>query len=127
MAKKIIPLTRRQFLMGAAGVTLALPVLPSLLLRNAYGADPVFVRKPRLYWLTTHHGGAHENSMFPSEALLTQSEQLFADHAVRMGALRGTVEGATRGVSAVLRADASKLTEQMLGRINVLRGIDVPF
>jgi hypothetical protein len=127
MTRKTIQLTRRQVLMGAAGITLALPVLPSLFLKPAYGADPVFVRKPRLYWLTTHHGGAHENSMFPSEALLTQSEQLFSDHAVRSGALRATIEGASRGVSAVLRADASRFTEQILSRINVLRGIDVPF
>jgi hypothetical protein len=127
MAKKVIPLTRRQVLMGAAGVTLALPVLPSLFLKPAYGADPVFVRRPRLYWLTTHHGGAHESSMFPSEALLTESRELFSDHTIRAGALRATIEGASRRISAVLSADASRLTERMLSRINVLRGVDVPF
>jgi hypothetical protein len=127
MAGKVIPLTRRQVLMGAAGVTLALPVLPSLFLKPAYGADPVFVRRPRLYWLSTHHGGAHENSMFPSEALLTESRQLFSDHTVRSGALRATIEGASRRISQVLSAEASRLTERMLGRINVLRGVDVPF
>jgi hypothetical protein len=127
MARKIIRITRRQALLGAAGVTLALPVLPSLFLKPAYGADPVIVRKPRLYWLTTHHGGAHENSMFPGDALLTQSELLFSDHTIKAGALRATIEGASRGVSAVLRADASRLTDRLLARINVLRGIDVPF
>src|SRR5688572_22359519 len=99
MGRKIIPLTRRQVLVGAAGVTLALPVLPSLFLKPAYGADPVFVRKPRLYWLTTHHGGAHENSMFPSEALLTHSEQVFSDHTIKAGALKATVEAESRAVS----------------------------
>ena len=127
MARKVISLTRRQVLMGAAGFTLALPVLPSLLLKTAYGADPTFVRRPRLYWLTTRHGGAQESSMFPSEALLTESEQLFTDHTVKSGKLRATIEGSSRGVSAVLRADASRLSERLLGLTNVLRGIDVPF
>lgn len=127
MGKKVIHLTRRQVLVGAAGFTLSLPVLPSLLLKNAYGADPTFVRRPRLYWLTTHHGGAHEDNMFPSEALLTQSEQLFSDHAVRAGKLTAIEEGSSRVISAVLKADASKLTSRMLGALNVIRGIDIPF
>src|SRR5688500_7604604 len=108
MAGKVIPLTRRQVLMGAAGVTLALPVLTSFFLRPAYGAVPMFGRRPRLYWLSTHHGGAHENSMFPSEALLTESRQLFSDHTVRSGALRATIEGASRRISQVLSAEASR-------------------
>ena len=72
MAAPVIPLTRRQFLVGAAGFTLALPVLSSLLVDKAYGADPVLVRRPRLYWLATNHGAAIESAFFPSESPLTE-------------------------------------------------------
>ena len=127
MSKRTIPLTRRQLLIGAAGFTLALPVLPSLLVKSAYGADPTFVRRPRLFWLTTHHGGVHEDSMFPNPALASESEQLFADHAVKSGKLAASSAGTDAVVSAVLRADRARLNERMLARLNVLRGIDIPF
>ena len=55
MARQIIDISRRQVLKGVGGATLALPILPSLLCRTAYGADPVFTRPPRLYWVTTEH------------------------------------------------------------------------
>ena len=80
-------------LRGIGGATLALPVLPSLLCRTAYGADPVFTRPPRLFWVTTDHGGAFEASMFPSTSLLTASQALYADHTVRSGALVPTTSG----------------------------------
>ena len=48
---------------------------------TAYGADPVFTRPPRLYWVTTDHGGAFESNMFPSPSLLTdQPGALLGSH-----------------------------------------------
>ena len=96
---------------------LALPVLPSLLCRTAYGADPVFTRPPRLYWMTTEHGGAFETSMFPSTSLLTTSQALFPDHTVRSGALRATTaSGSDTVVSPVLRAPTSSAVARRWSR-----------
>src|SRR5689334_6391447 len=81
MAREVIDVTRRQVLIGLGGTMLALPVLPSLLSR-AHAADPVFTRQPRLFWLTTDHGGAFESSMFPSSSLLTKTTNLFSDHPI---------------------------------------------
>lgn len=130
MKRPVISLTRRQFLIGASGFSLALPVLPSLFVEKAYGADPMFVREPRLYWLATNHGAARERSFFPDESLLTDSQQLFSDHRVSVGALRGqsleSVPGST-ALSPILRARTAALTERRISQLNVLRGIDIPF
>jgi Protein of unknown function (DUF1552) len=130
MKRPIVPLTRRQFLVGTGGFTLALPMLSSLLVKQAYGADPVFVRHPRLWWLTTNHGAALESAFFPSESLRSDSQSLFHDHNVAAGALRGTaVDSATAEVmiSPVLRAPSALLSERRISQLNVLRGIDIPF
>ena len=74
--------TRRQVLRGVGGTVVALPFLPSLLPGRAYGADPVPARQPRMFWITTEHGGAFETNMFPS-ASLTNSVAMFSDHTVK--------------------------------------------
>jgi hypothetical protein len=127
MARRIIDVTRRQMLVGLGGATLALPVLPSLLSKTAYGADPVFTRRPRLYWMTTDHGGAFESSMFPSSSLLTTDGEIFADHAMRSGALSAEVGSGKRTLSPILSADETRFSSALLGKMNVLHGLDVPF
>lgn len=129
MSRPVIP-TRRQFLVGTAGFTLALPVLPSLLVSKAYGADPAFVRRPRLYWLTTDHGGAFESAFFPSESLLSDTQPLFSDHMVASGALRGqpaAANPANTALSPILQASSSALSARRISQLNVLRGFDFPF
>jgi len=121
---------RRQFLVGAAGFSLALPLLPSLLVKRAHGKEPVPVRRPRLYWLTTNHGAAFESAFFPGESLLTESRELFTDHAVAAGALRSTSEGSgppRSALSKVLQAPSDLLSARRVSQLNVLRGIDIPF
>lgn len=125
--RKVIDITRRQMLVGAGGAMLALPVLPSLLTKTAYGQDPVYTRKPRLYWLCTDHGAAYESSMFPSAALASSKQSLFSDHEIGSGALASTVSGETRAVSPILSGSSSKLTEALVAKMNVLYGLDVPF
>jgi hypothetical protein len=125
--RRVIPLTRRQFLLGASGFSLALPVLPSLLVSTAYGADPQFVRRPRLYWLTTNHGAALESDFFPSAASLAESQALFADHEVRAGTLRATQQRGRAVLSAVLQADALALSDKRISALNVISGLDIPF
>lgn len=127
MKRRVIPLTRRQFLIGAGGFTLALPVLPSLLVEKAYGADPILMRKPRLWWMMTNHGAALERAFFPDASPLTDTQQLFGDHSVAAGALRATTSGSDAALSPILHAPASLLTDRRLAQINVLRGLDIPF
>ncbi|HVY31688.1 MAG TPA: DUF1552 domain-containing protein [Polyangiaceae bacterium] len=127
MARQVIDITRRQLLLGAGGAMLALPVLPSLLERRAYGADPVYTRKPRLYWLCTDHGAAFESSMFPAASLASNRQMLFADHEIGSGALTSSMNGDARVVSPILSASSSRFSEALLGKMNVLYGLDVPF
>ncbi|HEX5101425.1 MAG TPA: DUF1552 domain-containing protein [Polyangiaceae bacterium] len=127
MARRVIDITRRQFLLGTAGVTVGLPILPSLLTKSAYGADPTFTRPPRLYWITSEHGGAFESSMFPSASLLADSQALYSDHTVRAGALAPTTSGDSTVLSDILRAKSSVFTPSLVSKMNVLWGLDVPF
>ncbi|HEY6077634.1 MAG TPA: DUF1552 domain-containing protein [Polyangiaceae bacterium] len=127
MARKLIDITRRQMLVGIGGATLALPVLPSLLTKTAFGQDPTYTRKPRLYWLCTDHGAAFESSMFPAASMLSAKQALFADHEIGSGALVGSVQGDKRSVSPILSADAARFSPSLLGKLNVLYGLDVPF
>ncbi len=127
MARQVIDITRRQLLFGAGGAMLALPVLPSLLTKTAYGQDPTYTRKPRLYWLCTDHGAAFETSMFPSPSLATSKHLLFGDHEIGSGALTSTLSAGTRAVSPILSGSASRFSEALLSKMNVLYGLDVPF
>jgi hypothetical protein len=121
-------LNRRQMLRGAGGFTLGLPFLASLARpRFAHGADPVPAQLPRFVAFTTEHGGIAGASMYPDAALLTQKSDIFAGHSAAYGPLRARVEGADAVVSAVLRAPTSVLTDRLVGKMNVLRGLDIPF
>lgn len=127
MARQIIDITRRQMLLGTSGVMLALPILPSLLEKTAYGQDPTYKRKPRLYWLCTEHGAAFESSMFPAASLATNRQALFPDHDIGSGALTSTVSGDKRVLSPILSGASSTFTEALQAKMNVLYGLDVPF
>lgn len=128
MKRRVIPLTRRQFLTGASGFTLALPVLSSLFVKKAYAADPVFLRRPRLYWLATNHGGALESNFFPTPSPFTESLELLSDHRVSASPLkRQDSTPGTTVLSPILRAPNDVLTEGRVSRLNVLRGLDIPF
>jgi hypothetical protein len=65
--------------------------------------------------------------MFPSSSMLGSKQALFADHEIASGALTGVVQGQTRAISPILSADASRLSEALLAKMNVLYGLDVPF
>lgn len=125
-----ISLTRRQLLVGSSGFTLALPWLPSLLVSKAHAADPVFVRRPRLLWLTTNHGAALERSFFPTESPFTESQDLFSDHAIAAGPLRAAgaaPDSSHTALSPILHAPSELLSERRIAQLNVLRGVDIPF
>jgi hypothetical protein len=126
MATKVIDVSRRHFLRGAGGFALALPFLTSLAERSAYG-QATYVRRPRLFWLGTEHGGAYDSNMYPALAMTTDTAMAFADHPVRYGMLAPRTEGMDTVLSPILRARASSLTPALVRKMNVLRGLDISF
>ncbi|MEL6348654.1 MAG: DUF1552 domain-containing protein [Myxococcota bacterium] len=116
--------SRRHFLRGVGGFTLSIPFLPSITGRRAFadssGGGPFFVA------FATHHGGVWGHSMFPDEGLLSEQGR-YAGRVIRGGALSGEVSGGRRRLSSVLDADSGRLTERLVGQMNVIRGLDVPW
>jgi Protein of unknown function (DUF1552) len=118
-------LSRRQLLLGASGFTLGLPFLPSLLPRAVQAQSLPLER--RFVAFATDHGGLVESFMFPDENLLTDARDLYAGHTIRRGDLLRTESGDRASVSGVLAGRADRLTSDLVLRMNVLRGLDIPF
>ncbi len=125
MKRRII--TRRQALLGAGGFSLGLPFLPSLLPGPAYAQDPEFRQPPRFFMLTSDHGAVFESAMFPDEALLTDTQTLYSGHDISQGALVRSANGDRAEVASVLSGPSEVLTDSLVGKMNVLRGLDIPF
>ncbi|MDZ4697000.1 MAG: DUF1552 domain-containing protein [Deltaproteobacteria bacterium] len=125
--KRTRPVFRRQFLQGAGGVSLGLPFLPSILSRQAYAAEPLPGFRPNLWWMTTDHGGAFESNFFPNKSMLNTPFNIPNGHAANWGALKATNQGGKNVLSPILQADATKLTDARVAKMNVLWGLDIPF
>jgi hypothetical protein len=117
-------LSRRTVLRGAAGFTLALPLLPSLLDKEAEAA--IGGGPKRFVAFGTDHGGIWQQSMYPANA---PAEALFSygGHQVRQGALSYSTAGSVASISPVLSGDAQVLTSALAQKINLIRGLDVTF
>jgi hypothetical protein len=118
-------ISRRQVLRGAAGFTLALPFLPSLLPQNA-AAGGVGPGRRRFVALCTEHGGVWGANMFPGDAMLGAT-QAYAGRTIRRGDLSAAAEGDDAVLSPVLRAPSSVLTPELVAKLNVMRGLDHTF
>jgi hypothetical protein len=117
--------TRRQFLRGAGGFSLALPFLPSLLdPREARAAAAV--PKKRFVQMCTQHGAIWGANMYPDAATLTDS-MVYAGRTVKRGKLALQAAAGNAQLSAVLRGPSTSLTPTLAAKINVLRGCDVPW
>jgi hypothetical protein len=125
--KKTILVTRRQILRGTGGASLALPFLPSLVPVKAYAAEAVPPRQPKFVGIGSFNGGVRDDNAFPGEDVLTDALEVVPGHVIRRGRLVRHTEGDDAFVSPMLRAPASELTERLVSRLNVLRGLDVPF
>lgn len=117
--------SRRYVLRGLGGAVLALPVLPSLLSPLEASAAEGTVRKNFVAFLT-QHGGLTPQNMFPSEAP-TPTVINHAGHDIRRRPLVPTIENGISTLSPVLSAPSSVLTSEMISRMNVLQGLDIPF
>ncbi|MBO6939488.1 MAG: DUF1552 domain-containing protein [Deltaproteobacteria bacterium] len=115
---------RRFFLIGAGGAALAIPALPSLLRgTRAEAQDPAGPK--RMVAIMSEHGGVWQEHMFPDAADAAESFEHL--HTCHHGLLASRMEGSDRVVSDVLRAPADRLTESLVQKMNVIRGLDVPF
>jgi len=123
--KRTARATRRQFLRGAGGFSLALPFLPSLLDRREARAAAATPKK-RFVQMCTQHGAIWGANMYPDAATLTDTTT-YAGRDVKRGKLAPqTVAGASQ-LSAVLRGPSTLLTPALAAKMNVLRGLDVPW
>jgi hypothetical protein len=127
MRKKTIVVSRRHVLHGTGGFTLGLPFLPSLLPIKAYAGDVVPARQPAFVSMMTFNGGVLDSNWYPSDVALTDSADLVPGHTIRRGRLARTLDGTDAALSTVLRAPAADLTDRLVGKMNVLRGLDMPF
>jgi hypothetical protein len=118
-------LTRRMVLHGAGGFTLAIPFLSSLLEPGAQAQSSPSGPK-RFVAIGTWHGGIWQSHMYPPDAVLGQSTS-YAGHAIRRGTLSLDTDGSTASLSPVLSADATRFTATLAQKMNVIRGLDVPF
>lgn len=117
--------TRRMVLRGAAGFTLAIPFLQSLLPRGAQAQVGDGTRR-RFVAMATDHGGIWQPSMYPADATLTQTTT-YAGAERRRGDLALDVDGGVARLSPVLSASSDRLTAALVAKMNVVRGFDVPF
>lgn len=115
----------RRMLLRGAGATLALPWLSSLepfALGDASSPTP-----KRFVAFITEHGAVQFANMFPAQSTLTERKTLLPGYDIRWGKLQRTVQGTTAQVSPVLRGSATSLSDRLVGKMNVLRGLDIPF
>ncbi len=118
---------RRHFLMGLGGLALAIPFLPSLEKKASAGPAKA---KPKFFFVSTGHGGAWDANFFPTSPTPNrQSVTGVSGHQIASGALSasGATSGGATSISPVLTASASTLTPALLAKMNVLRGLDVPW
>jgi len=120
-------INRRMLLRGAAGFTLGMPFLASLLARSEEARAQSVAHPKQFVAFGTCDGGLWQEFMYPSDASLKDSMMALAGHAVRRGALVPMISGDTAVLSPVLSAKSSLLTASMASKLNVLRGFDISF
>lgn len=118
-------LTRRQFLAGTGGTLLALPLLPSLLPREARAAALAQASSERYFvHMTTWHG-VFQSQFFGNLLNQMPTQSGFAGGiAVRGGPLVSSTSGGRIVISDILNASAAALSPRMLSRMNVINGLD---
>jgi Protein of unknown function (DUF1552) len=116
---------RRHFLRGVGGFALAIPFLSSLE-RRAEAATAI----PKRYVaFISDHGGALAADLHPADALLTENTAAGLPHQVRRGVLANglTVASGVASLSPILSAPSTLLTKPLVGKMNVMRGLVLPF
>ncbi len=127
---KYCKLSRRQFLQGAGGFTLSLPLLPSLLAREAEAEVPLNAKF--LIHLSTDHGGLHPDRWRPAintyqwtaseqTQIYAGSDMLGTRHVIRHKPLSQLVSAGR--LSDVFDASFNGL----LGKMNLIEGLGLMY
>ncbi len=122
-----MPVSRRQVLRGLGGFTLALPFLESLSRKKATAGEAPYAEHPRFVCMTTQHGAVWGANMFPADAVASNSFDLYSGHTGHWGPLSAGINGSDASLSPTLTGPASQLSPTIVSKMNVLRGLDVPF
>lgn len=118
-------LSRRQFLLGSGGAALALPLLPSLLPRDAEAQTMSQASSERYFvHMTTWHGVFQSQFYGPLLDVAPTQTTTHGGIAVRSAPLKSAPSGDMVVVSEILQAKASRLTPRMLSLMNVINGLD---
>jgi hypothetical protein len=118
--------TRRQFLRGAGGFTLALPFLPSLVDPRTARAATAGAAPKRFIQLCSQHGGIWGSNMYPGDDTLVDAVT-YAGRSIKRGKLALQTAGGNSQLSTVLRGPSSLFTPALAAKMNVVRGCDVPW
>jgi hypothetical protein len=116
--------TRRQFLRGVGGFSLALPFLPSIV--DPREAKSATAPVKRFVAFATTHGAIWGANMYPADSTLTDS-MTYAGRTIKRGKLAATTNAGTTQLSAVLSGPSTLLTPSLVSKMNLIRGCDVPF
>ncbi len=117
------PLTRRQFLKGSGGATMLLPLLPSLMPRDAQAQAAA--AKKRFIYIGTEHGGASFENMYGTQGSTGATNvDLWPGSTAQYAPLALASSGANSSLSPILTAPSGVLTSAIVKKMNVIRGID---
>ena len=118
-------INKRQFLRGAGGAVMAIPFLPSVMSRAFAGEPGMGAIGKCFFAIGTAHGGVWGQNMYPPDAVLSEQTD-YNGHTIRHGVLP-TASGAGGVVQLSPMCSAARLTPELVGKFNILRGIDVPY
>lgn len=126
---KPIKTSRRFFLRGLGGFTLALPFLPSLAPARADGRDMTPSVPPRFVAMTTNHGAIFQDNQVPTPATWDEERTLFEDYVVRRVGLDQVrqVNGSDAELAPIYRAPSDELTDSIVRKMNLLTGLTIPW
>lgn len=119
--------SRRQFLLGAGGTALALPLLPSLLPREVRAATEAAASSERYFvHMMTWHGVFQSQFFGPLLDQAPAQSMSYGGITVRAAALAAAAKtvGDRTVLTDILQAKSSALTPRMLSRMNVINGLD---
>lgn len=117
--------TRRQFLKRAGALGVALPFLESLQPREVSAGG--FAAPKRFVGLMTQHGGVWPQNMFGSMNVAGTPVAMPCGWDAHWGNLEAQAVGDEVQVSPFVRADPSVLTDSIVSKLMLIRGLDKPF
>jgi Protein of unknown function (DUF1552) len=115
--------SRRNVLRGAFGAALSLPMLPSLMTKEAQAAAPK--RPPRLLWIHCSNGNLWGKNLFPN-VVFNQNKTFVPGHQMSAGPLVASPMGSRHGLSPIMSVSNGTFPSAILKKMNVLRGLDIP-